>query len=265
MNRPLAKLAQFANDSYHIMRTPHSLSTKAGLWLDLLYPSNRVRGFSVSYLDRASYRLLYREIFARQYYFFRAQTDSPMIYDCGANIGMATLFFNWLYPKARIHSFEPDPTTFKVLQRNIAQNGLSATAHNCALWSENTEIPFFVHPSVVGSLRMGTDASRLDAATEIRVPSRKLSSFIEEPIDLLKIDVEGAEHHVICDLVSSRKIALIRQMLIEYHHAPEEPTLGQFLSTLESSGFEYQVQATPNDSQQDILIAAHQPSAALSN
>ena len=34
------------------------------------------------------------------------------------------VFFKWLYPKALIMSFEADPTTFAVLQRNIQRNHL---------------------------------------------------------------------------------------------------------------------------------------------
>jgi FkbM family methyltransferase len=45
--------------------------------------------------------------------------------DCGANIGLATLFFKRLYPESEIHAFEPDPETFKMLRRNVEQNSLS--------------------------------------------------------------------------------------------------------------------------------------------
>jgi FkbM family methyltransferase len=69
----------------------------------------------------------------------------PAIFDCGANIGMATLYFKWLYPNARIEAFEADPTAFAVLEMNIARNRLTnVTAHNCALWDENGQIEFFV-------------------------------------------------------------------------------------------------------------------------
>jgi hypothetical protein len=71
--------------------------------------------------DRPGLEHLYREIFVRQYYYFRANTDHPVIFDCGANLGMATLFFKWLYPKSRVEAFEPDPGTFAVLQKNVDQ------------------------------------------------------------------------------------------------------------------------------------------------
>jgi FkbM family methyltransferase len=167
---------------------------------------------------------LYREIFARQYYYFRANTDSPVILDCRANIGMATLYFKWLYPKARIEAFEPDPNAFVVLERNIARNRLTnVVAHNCALWDGNGQIEFFVDRTHPGSLLMSADAS---------FP-------------------RGSIHSV-------------RQMVIEYHHhiGNRRSCLADFLRQLETSGFEYQIHASlwPVTSQgifQDMLIGAH--------
>jgi FkbM family methyltransferase len=259
------KISQLANDSFHLLQTPYAFGKKAALWSNLIRRSGRFQSFDVSYLDRASYAILYREIFVRSHYCFSCGIDSPVIFDCGANIGMATLYFKWLYPQARIHCFEPDPTTFGVLQKNISANRLSnVVAHNCALWSEDATIPFFVDPSVKGSLRMASDASRLTNASEISVPARLLSAFIHEPTDFLKLDVEGAEHKVVCDLAESGRINNVRQMAIEYHHSPgEEPSrLGAFLATLESVGFDYQIIATfrpltAQGQQQDILIRAY--------
>lgn len=240
------------------------LEKKAELWLHSLRPSGKMLGFDISYFDGAALRHLYREIFVRQYYYFRAKDDSPLIFDCGANIGMATLYFKWLYPNARIESFEPDPKTFTVLEANVARNSLSGvTAHNCALWANNGEIEFFVDEVHPGSLLMSAAPSRLVGKT-IRVPSRKLSEFIVGPIDFLKLDVEGSESCILSDLVSSGRIQWVRQMAIEYHHRSgnQRSCLADFLRQLEKAGFEYQFHASlwPVSSKgvfQDMLIGAY--------
>jgi len=69
----------------------------------------------------------------------------------------------------------------------------------------------------------------------------QLSTFIERQVDLLKLDVEGSEEGVLEELVSSSKIRLIDQMMIEYHHHIDEnlDTLGEFLKRLEDAGFGY--------------------------
>ena len=260
----IQRLARFANDAYYLLRTPHPARKKTELWLNRIHPSGKMLGFDIAFFDRPSLVNLYREIFVRQHYYFRANTESPLIFDCGGNLGMATLYFKWLYPKARIEVFEPDPTTFAVLQRNVTQNQLTdVVTHNCAVWSENGEIEFFIDPATPGSLLMSTDSSRLEGKV-IRVPSRKLSEFIHGPIDFLKLDVEGAEHRVLCDLLSSGKAQYIRQMVIEYHHhsGNGRSCLGDFLRHLEQAGFEYQVHASlfPVTSKgifQDVLIGAY--------
>lgn len=262
----IKRLARFANDAYYLFRAPYPARKKAGLWFNRLHPSGKMLGFDIAYFDRASFLNLYREIFVRQHYYFRADTDSPLIFDCGANLGMATLYFKWLYPRARIEAFEPDPTTFAVLKRNVTQNRLpNVVTHNCALWSDDGEIEFFVDRTTPGSLLMSTDGSRLEGEA-IKVPGRRLSDFVSGPIDFLKLDVEGAEHRVLCDLLSSGKAQFVKQMVIEYHHhiGNERSCLADFLRLLEQAGFEYQIHASlfPVTSRgvfQDILIGAYRP------
>jgi len=257
-------LPRFAKDSYCLFRTPHSFSRKLNLWLNLIHPSRHMLGFEISAFHRSTIAFLYREIFARQNYLFRANSESPVVFDCGANLGMATLYFKWLYPKARIESFEPDPNTFQLLEKNVKDNQLTdVTTHNCALWDANGSVEFFVDPSVPGSLLMSTDRSRIKGVT-LEVPSRRLSEFIHGPIDLLKLDVEGAEHRVLSDLVSSGKIESVRQMAIEYHHhiGNQRSRLADFLQQLEHSGFDYQINSSllPVSATgvfQDILIVAY--------
>jgi FkbM family methyltransferase len=260
----ITTVARFAKDSYSLWQCRLPALKKAAVWSHLLYPSKRVLGFEVSSFDRSTLAFLYREVFARQQYYFRSTTAKPVIYDCGANIGMATFYFKWLYPGAQIHAFEPDPKTFTLLQRNVAQNHLTAVdVYNCALWDQNGTVELFIDPGIPGSLLMSTDSARCHGE-RIQVPSRKLSDFIQGPVDCVKIDVEGAEHHILCDLVVSGKIALVNQLIVEYHHriANQHSCLAAFLKRLEDSGFEYQVQASvsaiPSETTfQDIIVRAY--------
>ena len=80
----------------------------------------------------------------------------------------------------------------------------------------------------------------------------------------MKMDVEGAEYRVLCDLISSGKACYVKHMVIEYHHhiGGHRSCLADFLRELEGSGFDYQINTSlfPVTSQsvfQDILIAAH--------
>lgn len=265
----LKTLSQLAKSSHFLYQTPHPTSRKISLGLNLIRPSEKMLGFEISCFDRKRLTLLYHDIFARQIYLFRTASKPPVIFDCGANIGMATLYFKWLYPEARIEAFEPDPGTFELLQNNVRRNGLTdVTTHNCALWDKSGNIDFFIDPLVPGSLGMSTDPLRLNGK-RIQVPSRELSEFVQGPVDFLKLDVEGAEDRIVDDLVSSGKINFIREMVIEYHHhiGNHRSCLAEFLRKLECAQFEYQIQATLNPPfskgrPQDVLITAYRDHVA---
>lgn len=258
----VAKIARFANDCYHVWRAP--AGSKAAILRDLILPGSRKMGFRVASFDRQTLEYLFREIFARQHYYFHTTEECPVILDCGANIGMASLYFKWLYPKARIQAFEPDPTTFQLLTENIIANKLDIEAQNCAVWDQDGEVGFIVDPDNPGSLLMSANNSRIRGRA-ISVPARRLSEFIRDTVDFLKLDVEGAEYRVLNELAQSGKIRVVRQMVIEYHHriGLQKSCLAEFLSILEQAGFDYQVHAavyplTLKNAYQDILIAASQ-------
>lgn len=222
---------------------------KMSRWLELCRLSagrrERILGFDVEYFSQHSFAHLFHEVFAREGYLFDSDTDEPVIFDCGANIGMATLFFQWLYPNSTVIAFEPDPATFQLLCRNIERNRLKAVqAHNVALWDQDCEVCFYVNNDEPGSLLMSTNPSRM-RGKQITVPAKKLSEYVNVPVDLLKLDIEGAESRVVAELVESGKIDMIRRLIIEYHHniSCEPSGLGAFLGMLESCGWRYQMNA----------------------
>lgn len=201
-------------------------------------------GYSVGYFHEDDLRYLFQEIFVEGEYLFRSSIDRPLIVDCGSNIGLSILFFKCLYPNASIIAFEPDASTFSMLRRNMESNHVSdVTIHNCALSGEDGEITFYHSAERSGSLLMSTANERLVEGRPIKVAAKRLSPFITEPVDLLKMDIEGAEHSVLLDLASTGKLHMIRQMLLEYHHHIVENAdqLSSVLRLLEDHGFGYQL------------------------
>ena len=59
------------------------------------------------------------EIFEEEVYRFQTENKTPLIIDCGANIGLSVLYFRRLFPNAKIIAFEPDEGIFKILQKNM--------------------------------------------------------------------------------------------------------------------------------------------------
>lgn len=204
-------------------------------------------------------RYLYIEIFVNNDYLFRTEKNNPIIFDCGANIGLATLFFKLRYPNSIIKAFEPNPNSFSLLKKNIDTNKLDGIEiFNVALSNKCEKINFFISDNPE-SLRGSIYESR-GKGGGILIQSNKVSDYLGEfEIDLLKIDVEGAEHEIIEDILESKNIhGKINSLIIEYHHniLYSERSLSKFLSNLESLGFQYNLKSSlPSVGKfQDILI-----------
>jgi FkbM family methyltransferase len=226
----------------------------------------QVLDYKIKYLNRSSFRIALWEIFFKGEYRFTAGTDAPVILDCGANIGLATLYFKHLYPQARITAFEADPDTAEVLRANVANNNLrDVEVRNLMLANTEGASTFFVSNDPTGNLMGSANPNRVSDHREVTVTSARLSAFIQGPIDFLKLDVEGSEFDVLEDLIATGTLGQIRSMVIEYHHkignAPSR--LSRFLSMLEDHGYEYQIGAagcdpiTLQDVCQDITIGAY--------
>jgi FkbM family methyltransferase len=220
-----------------------------------------VAGFSIS-----SLAYLHREIFVDLQYYFSTQAREPFIVDGGSNIGMSVLFFKALYPGARVLAFEPAQPAHDLLVRNVEANGLrDVEVHRAALGREDGEVPFFEDPDDPATFRMSARSERLPG-TASPVPQRRLSHLLSEDVDLLKLDVEGSEDDVLAELVDSKAVSRIRQLVVEYHHQldPTRDFLGAFLESLREQGFQYQVGAVENVAArtrgrpafQDVLVYA---------
>lgn len=119
------------------------------------------------------------------------------ILDVGANIGWYSLRFAKRLPEAHIHAFEPMPTSYAFLQKNVATNGFDqqVTCYNYGLSETCGSFEFFISPS------NGTNASLLNvAAAEDANAVIGLTLTMDQWVanqqinpDFIKCDVEGAE------------------------------------------------------------------------
>jgi FkbM family methyltransferase len=178
---------------------------------------------------------------------FSGKTVDPVVVDCGSNIGLSILFFKALYPRARVIGFEPDPCTFAVLSENVNANKLcDVELHNIALAGDDRQIEFYISPEEAGSLMMSVHRERQPGAA-ITVAGRRLSSFVPERVDLLKMDIEGSEDVVMRELETWGMLSRIDQIHLEYHHhiTPECNSMSEIFALLERNGFGYQVQSIP--------------------
>jgi FkbM family methyltransferase len=200
-------------------------------------------GFKVHAYDYTTLLFLFREIFLSRDYLFETKLDQPKIIDCGANIGMSIFFHKYFHPNAKIIAFEPNPSAFELLKLNIEKNNLKdITLVQKAVSNSLEPISFFVNNDK-GSLLSSVREDR-GGTSKIEIETDLLSNYLNEKVDLLKIDIEGAEWQVLEDLKANGKhLANVEHAIIEYHHKinGEASRLTSFLSYFESCKYEYNI------------------------
>lgn len=177
-----------------------------------------------------------KEIWDKEIYRFESNTTAPYIIDCGANIGLSVIYWKHLFPKAKILAFEPDPEIFNLLSKNVITFGYEdVDLRQLAVWTEETDLSFHSDNSVGGRLEIGNKSADL-----IKVKTIRLHDLLSQHIDMLKIDIEGAEHAVLMDC--SDRLLNVEKLFVEYHGAPNETQkLQVILDILQRHGFRYHI------------------------
>ncbi len=228
---------------------------------DLEYPTLSILATFVDYI-------LFRRIND-----FLPDNDEPVILDCGANIGYTVLNYKRQFPKARIIAFEPDPDILPYLHSNLTRNGADdVEVVEAAAWVSDGRASWF---------REGIDGSRIvenvgDVRNIITVPTVKLRRYLNRNVDLLKVDIEGAEFSLIPQLGEGLK--RVKNILIECHitHQDKYRQFAHLIQTLKKQGFNLSINSygawrdlirrhtpLPPHSEQYLLICGWRESSPL--
>lgn len=216
----------------------HERAIKAGR-----YKHRKINFLNYNFIvvDYLSFVYQFKEIFADEIYKINSDQEKPCIIDCGANIGTSCLYFKKSFPLSRIIAFEADPKIFEILKQNLLLNNIrDIELHNKAVWIHNKGLSFNVEGADGGSIH-GSGASKINIGS---VRFREI--LIQEPhIDLLKIDIEGAEVELLEDCRDA--IAHIKNIFIEYHgYSGETQKLDTLLAILTANKFRYHIHSHLN-------------------
>jgi FkbM family methyltransferase len=213
-----------------------------------------VDGKPIEYVDASSFVAQFEEIWKREIYRVPNSENEIVILDCGANIGLSTLYFATRYPNAAITSFEPDPRIFSVLQKNCdAWNARNVSLHNAAVWiNDDRKLSFGAEGADSGSLEI-TYLS--EGRNRIYVAGISLRRLLQHPVYLLKIDIEGAEVAVLDDCRDC--LYNVTYLFVEYHSFADQPQqLHRLLTVISESNFRFHL---------EVGLASVQPFIKRSN
>ena len=153
---------------------------------------------------------------------FRLNKNSVVI-DCGANTGRITSLLS--ITGATIYSFEPDPVAFKILNARC-RHKKNITCFNKGVWHKNSIIKLFRHNEMREEADFTVSSSIVvekknvgnQSALEIEVIDFvEFIQSLNKKIDLIKMDIEGAEPEILKKIIETNCYTLFKKMYVETH------------------------------------------------
>ena len=144
--------------------------------------------------------------------------------DCGANVGKFTE--QMAATGATVYAFEPDPFAFGLLQERLG-NAPNVTLINKAVGTEDATVTLYRSPdfesdplessvsSSVFSTKKNVDARKGIVVDQINI--LEFLSNLDQPVMLLKIDIEGSEIPILEKLLDGELLDKIDHLFVEMH------------------------------------------------
>jgi FkbM family methyltransferase len=185
------------------------------------------------------------EVFGEHVYDLPGTPEPSVIVDLGGHIGASVLYFSMRYPGARIIAVEPDPGNFKKLRTNVG--GLSQlTAINAAVSDVGGTVTLY-SAGGLDSWKSSTRGAATPWSHPIEVTAFTLDQILANAgvtaVDLLKIDIEGAEYEV---LKSFDGLSQVQTIAGEVHPHLMSGTVGDFRELLSDFELEMPDRVTEN-------------------
>ncbi len=187
---------------------------------------------------------LFFEIAICREYAFKSEKSTPIIVDCGTHIGLSVLFFKNKYKDAKIYAFEPSQENLTLLQKNIENNHIqNVEVIHAAVGQSDGEMTLYTagptQPSWGNSLNRPANIS--SHTREEKVSVVRLSRYLNQEVDFVKMDIEGAEVDVFAEI--NEKLRQVKEFVVEIHNDPHSvDRLTPIVDVLRRNGF--QVQST---------------------
>lgn len=193
------------------------------------------RNLQIEVTDFLSVAWQIMEFFGDERMAFSSENKQPVILDCGSNVGISVLYFKSKFPHARISCFEADPQVAEVLRRNLKNNRAEdVEVFEKVVWTHANGVSFGSEGADGGSVLNGNNSALL--------PSVRLKNVLQtfDAIDVLKIDIEGAEVEVLKDCAG--ELNRVKYLYVEYHSLSNRPQeLDELLRVLKDNGFRYYI------------------------
>jgi FkbM family methyltransferase len=226
LSEPEVKVLSKLRRATELFRTAYGNARGTLLWLELLKEKFvRPGGLFAVHVPGAPAPVWLRahssdvevfcQIFGHREMDFYHNAEARYIIDAGANIGLTSVFLANRCPLARIDALEVDPQNIDLLRRNVAAYA-QVNVIPRGLWRRSGYIKILNPDAQSWAFRVGETSDD----DESRIPAVAVADLLRDrgavTVDLLKIDIEGAEVDILDD---SAKVWLgaVKVLAIELH------------------------------------------------
>jgi FkbM family methyltransferase len=134
-----------------------------------------------------------------------------------------------------VHAFDPTPSAARHVERAASEES-RFRFHPWAIWSSDTELQLYA-PDYSDS---NYSAINLHRKTEFFTASARslfsvMAELKHERLDLLKLDIEGAEYEVISSMIADR--IPVTALCVEFHKNPSIKDMKLSIVALRAAGF----------------------------
>jgi FkbM family methyltransferase len=132
-------------------------------------------------------------------------------------LGLASLYFLHRYPNCQLTTLEPNPALGSLLRKTLEPYADRATLLEAALSTRAGSVEFHITADNLTNVTGGID-NREAPEREVRrlsVPCRDAREVLAEPVDLLKLDVEGHEYELL--QLELFRPDHVKNMVVEFH------------------------------------------------
>lgn len=177
----------------------------------------------------------FKQIFISRDYDFPVNIEPKLIIDGGANVGYASLFFADKFPDAQIFAIEPEESNFAILKKNTARFN-QIIPIQAGLWHKNS----FLKVMGTGQGEWGFITAESDPGDH-DVKTITISDILQlaksNEIDILKLDIEGAEKELFSENYESW-LGKVNVLIIELHDRLKAGCSDAFFSAIKKYNFE---------------------------
>jgi len=183
--------------------------------------------------------------------------DNEVVVDVGAHVGKYTLKSgNLVGSNGKIISLEPNPETYKILEKNIKLNKINAIPLQLAVSNKKGTEKFYLadYRGKDSIIKDGSELGTLEVETDTL--DNILHSLHLQKVDWIKIDVQGAEVLVLEGAQDTIKNSENLRLVVEIHEEKYGKPIKEMLKRL---GFNYTIYPRPNHPTNYHLIATRNP------